>query len=68
LFCLENPILKGTRISVELVLDLPANGWTTEQNLDNYPQLKRDDIVAVLKYAVSILKEERIYPLPQPCS
>jgi uncharacterized protein (DUF433 family) len=58
------PIIKGTRISVELILDLLANGWTTEQILENYPQLKREDITAVLKYATEILKEERVYPLP----
>ena len=57
------PIIKGTRISVELILDLLANGWTTEQILENYPQLKREDITAVLKYATEILKEERVYPL-----
>jgi uncharacterized protein (DUF433 family) len=58
------PIIKGTRISVELILDLLANGWTTEQIMENYPQLKREDITAVLKYATEILKEERVYPLP----
>lgn len=58
------PIIKGTRISVEHVLDLLANGWTTEAILKNYPQLKRKDITAVLKYAAQILKEEKVYPLP----
>jgi len=58
------PIIKGTRISVELILDFLANGWTVETILENYPQLKKDDIIAVLKYATEILKEERVYPLP----
>jgi len=58
------PIIKGTRISVELILDFLANGWTIERILENYPQLKKDDIIAVLKYATEILKEERVYPLP----
>lgn len=58
------PIIKGTRISVEHVLDLLANGWTTEAILENYSQLKRKDITAVLKYAAQILKEEKVYPLP----
>jgi len=53
------PIIKGTRISVELILDFLANGWTIETILENYPQLKKDDIIAVLKYATEILKEER---------
>lgn len=58
------PIIKGTRISVELVLELLANGWAVETILENYPQLKREDITAALKYATEILKGERVYPLP----
>jgi uncharacterized protein (DUF433 family) len=58
------PIIKGTRISVEFILDLLANGWTAETILENYPQLKKEDITAVLKYATEILKEEKVYPLP----
>ncbi|KPV64777.1 MAG: hypothetical protein AOA65_0844 [Candidatus Bathyarchaeota archaeon BA1] len=58
------PIIKGTRISVELILDFLANGWTVEIILENYPQLRKEDIIAVLKYATEILKEERVYPLP----
>jgi uncharacterized protein (DUF433 family) len=58
------PIIKGTRIPVELILDLLANGWTTEEILENYPQLKKKDIIAALKYAAQVLKEERVYPLP----
>ena len=58
------PIIKGTRISVEFILDLLANGWTTENILKNYPQLKQEDIFAVLKYATEILTEEKVYPLP----
>ena len=58
------PIIKGTRIAVEFVMDLLANGWTTEKILKNYPQLKKADLVAVLKYATELLKEEKVYPLP----
>ena len=58
------PIIKGTRISVELILDFLANGWSVEAILENYPQLKKEDVTAVLKYATEILKEERVYPLP----
>ena len=45
------PIIKGTRIAVEFILGLLANGWTTERILKEYPQLKKEDITAVLKYA-----------------
>jgi uncharacterized protein (DUF433 family) len=58
------PIIKGTRIAVEFIMDLLANGWTTEKILKNYPQLKKEDITAVLKYATELLKEEKVYPLP----
>ena len=61
---LGKPVIKGTRLSVEFVLDLLANNWTIEQILDDYPQLKREDIIAVLKYAAEIVKEEKVYPLP----
>jgi uncharacterized protein (DUF433 family) len=58
------PIIKGTRIAVEFILDLLSNGWTIEKILKNYPQLKKEDIIAVLKYATEILTEEKVYPLP----
>jgi len=58
------PIIKGTRIAVEFILELLANGWTVEDILKNYPQLKREDLAAALKYAAEILKEERVYTLP----
>jgi uncharacterized protein (DUF433 family) len=57
------PIVKGTRISVELVVDLLAKGWTQDQILDNYPNLTAEDILACLAYASEVLHAERIYPL-----
>jgi uncharacterized protein (DUF433 family) len=57
------PVIRGTRLSVEFILGLLANGWTTEQVLEAYPQLKREDVIAVLKYAVETVKEEKVYPL-----
>ena len=40
------PVVKGTRISVELVVDLLAQGWSQEEILRNYPRLTVDDIRA----------------------
>ena len=57
------PLVKGTRISVELVIDLLAAGWTTEQILDNYPTLISEDIQACLAYASEILHAEKVFPL-----
>jgi uncharacterized protein (DUF433 family) len=58
------PIIKGTRISVEFVVDLLARGWTTEQVLKEYDHLKSEDIRACLAYASEMLKSERVYLLP----
>jgi uncharacterized protein (DUF433 family) len=58
------PIVKGTRISVEFVIDLLARGWTTEQILKEYDQLTPEDIQACLAYASEMLKTERVYVTP----
>lgn len=57
------PTIKGTRISVELVIDLLAAGWTHEQILDSYPTLATDDIRACLAYASELLHSEKVFPL-----
>lgn len=55
------PVIKGTRIAVEFILELLSNGWSEEEILRNYPQLIMEDILASLKYTTEILKEEKIY-------
>ena len=45
------PVIKGTRISVEFLMELVANGWTHEQILKEYPHLKHEDILAAMQYA-----------------
>ena len=57
------PVIKGTRIPVAHIVELVAQGWDTETILKNYPQLKKQDIDAALKYAAEILKQEKVYPL-----
>ncbi len=57
------PVVKGTRIAVELVVDLMAKGWTQEQILDSYPNLTTEDLHACLAYASEVLHAERVYPL-----
>lgn len=63
--CGGKPLIKGTRISVEFILELLSNGWSYEEILKNYPQLKKKDILEAIKYAVEVLKEEKIYILPK---
>ena len=58
------PVIKGTRMAVEFLVELLAEGWTHEQILTNYPHLAEEDIQAALYYAVEVLKQEHVYPLP----
>jgi len=57
------PVVRGTRISVEFVVDLLAQGWTHAQILTSYPHLSEEDIRACLAYAGELLREEKVYPL-----
>ncbi len=58
------PVIKGTRMAVEFIIELLAEKWTHEQILTNYPQLTEEDIQAALHYALETLKQEHVYPLP----
>jgi uncharacterized protein (DUF433 family) len=58
------PVVKGTRIAVEFVVDLLGRGWTTEEVLREYDHLTPEDIQACLAYASDVLKSERVYLLP----
>ena len=58
------PIIKGTRMSIEFVIDLLGRGWTVEQVLREYDHLSPEDIQACLAYAGDVLKSERVYMLP----
>lgn len=53
------PVVVGTRLSVEFLLRLFAAGWTGEQVLRNYPNLKPEDLRAVFAYAAEAAQEER---------
>ena len=44
------PVVKGTRLSVQLILELLADGWSSEEVLEQYPTLTRDDVLACLRY------------------
>jgi uncharacterized protein (DUF433 family) len=57
------PVVKGTRLAVEKIIELMASGWTDQQIAENYPGVTRDDIAACLFYASEILKSERVVTL-----
>ncbi len=56
------PVIRGTRIAVEFVIDLLAQGWLETEILRNYPGLTHDDIQACLAYASHVLHSQRVYP------
>ncbi len=57
------PVIKGTRLSVDLLLGLLAEGWTEAWILENYPQLSHEALQAVFAFAAEVMREEMIYPL-----
>ncbi|MHB9028767.1 MAG: DUF433 domain-containing protein [Candidatus Latescibacterota bacterium] len=57
------PVIKGTRIAVEFVLKLFAEGWTAEQILENYPTLTRESLQAVFAFSAECIHDEAVYSL-----
>ena len=57
------PIVRGTRLAVEFIIDLLAQGWTEAEILHNYPGLTHADVKACLSYASATLRAEKVYPL-----
>ena len=53
------PVIRGTRLAVEFILELLANDWSESQILENYPGITHQDISACLRYATEMLKAER---------
>ena len=61
---LGKPVLKGTRLSVEFILGLFAEGWTEEQIIENYPILSKENLTAVFAFTTECMREEFLYFLP----
>ncbi len=61
---LGKPVIRGTRIPVELILRKLSEGATEEDLLDAYPRLTRKDIQAALAFAADSLAHETILLLP----
>ena len=57
---LGKPCIKGTRITVELILDKLAGGADVEWLLDAYPHIRREDILDAIRYAKAVLSNEEI--------
>ncbi len=54
---LGKPVIKGTRISVEFILDRLAHGWSEEQLLESYPHLEKQDLQAIFGYLNECVKD-----------
>ena len=52
------PVIKGTRISVDLIMDRLADGWTVEQITASYPRVTREDVLAAIAFVAEIFREE----------
>ena len=57
------PVVNGTRLSVDFLLELLANGWSEEQLLDSYPNLTRGSLRAVFAFAAESTRDERAFKL-----
>ena len=55
------PVIKGTRITVELILEKLAAGQTIEQILEDYPHITREGVQAALKFAARSVSLEKVY-------
>ena len=55
------PLIRGLRISVEMILELLARGATEEEILQDYPQLEPDDLRAALLYAHHMVARENVF-------
>jgi uncharacterized protein (DUF433 family) len=57
------PVIKGTRLAVEFIVGLLAQGWSEAEVLRDYPGITHEDILACLAYAQDRPKDERVYPI-----
>jgi uncharacterized protein (DUF433 family) len=57
------PVARGTRLAVDFILGLYGAGWTTQQILENYPDLTPESLRAVFAFAAESLGDETLYPL-----
>ena len=60
---LGKPVIKGTRITVDILLRKLAQNLSAQDIIKDYPQLTEEDIKAAIDYAASSLNEENIYPI-----
>jgi uncharacterized protein (DUF433 family) len=57
------PVIAGTRISVELILDCLASGWSVAEFIENYPHVSREDVLAELGFSADVVRQNRLLRL-----
>ena len=60
------PTIRGLRISVEQILKALAHDVPVAELLQDYPELEREDILACLDYAATLVSNERVFPVGAP--
>ena len=59
------PVIRGTRITVEILLDWLAAGWSEQEIFENYPRLSRDDLKAVFAFAREVVADQLYAVVPK---
>ena len=57
------PIIRGMRITVEQILRVLARGITEQELLHEYPELEKEDFLAVFAYVAGLVEEEQVFPV-----
>ncbi|HEV8082591.1 MAG TPA: DUF433 domain-containing protein [Chitinophagaceae bacterium] len=60
---LGKPAIRGTRISVELILELFSNGWTEKQIIESYPSVSAESLRAVFAYLKECIQQELYFSI-----
>ena len=60
---LGKPVIKGTRISVELILELYEKGWTSDMIIESYPNITHEQLRAVFAYLLDCVQHELFFPI-----
>lgn len=61
---LGKPVIKGTRITVQFIMEQLANGWSESDLLNSYPGLVHEDIQASFSFVAETLNEIKLFPIP----
>jgi uncharacterized protein (DUF433 family) len=60
--CVGKPCIRGTRLSVDFILELLASGWSYDQIQEEY-DIESQDILAVLQYAHQVIRDEEVFEI-----